>query len=252
MGREFRTTATVIGKTKLGESDMIVRLLSDDGSLVEAVAKGARKPQNALSSRLELLNHVEVLLHEGKSLDIVKDCRLIADMGSIGGDPFSLSSAAVMAEFMTKTAQRDLCVPRLHDLLRMGLSSLGSSQQAYQLASSASVLLKGSAILGFRPQLASCVSCGAPIDGEAPRTMVSFEDGGYLCDGCLGFSSAVPVGTDTVMWSQWLIANPFSAIQDSMLDDQTALDIFDFAVSWAENIFDMRLKSAKSLRAYLQ
>ena len=39
MGRERKSRAIVIGKTKLGESDIIARLLLVDGSKFEAVAK---------------------------------------------------------------------------------------------------------------------------------------------------------------------------------------------------------------------
>lgn len=42
----YRCNALVLKKTKLGESDLILTCLKDDGSQLRAVAKGARKPTN--------------------------------------------------------------------------------------------------------------------------------------------------------------------------------------------------------------
>ncbi len=50
----YRCRALVVRKTKLGESDVIVTMLKEDGSLIRAVAHGARKPKNPFSTRLHL------------------------------------------------------------------------------------------------------------------------------------------------------------------------------------------------------
>ena len=70
-------TALVLRRTKLGETDVIVTLLAEDGSQVKAVAKGARKPTSSFASRLELYSVAKILLAEGKNLDIVKEVRLL-------------------------------------------------------------------------------------------------------------------------------------------------------------------------------
>ena len=50
----YTARAIVLRKTKLGESDLIVTLLAQDGSQARAVAKGARKPSSPFAARLEL------------------------------------------------------------------------------------------------------------------------------------------------------------------------------------------------------
>ena len=52
MGERTRNDRVVVlRKTKLGESDLILTLLSSDGSQIRAVAKGARKPKSPFSTR---------------------------------------------------------------------------------------------------------------------------------------------------------------------------------------------------------
>ena len=74
----YNARVLVLRKTKLGESDLILSLLAQDGSQIRAVAKGARKPTSQFSSRLELYSQADVLLAQGRTLEIVKEARLIA------------------------------------------------------------------------------------------------------------------------------------------------------------------------------
>ena len=73
----YQSRVLVIKRTKLGETDCICTLLSQDGSQIRAVAKGARKPTSPFTSRLELFSVCDVLFAKGKSLDIIKEARLI-------------------------------------------------------------------------------------------------------------------------------------------------------------------------------
>ncbi len=77
----YPLTALVLRKTKLGESDLIVSLLAEDGSHVRAVAKGARKPGSKLAARVEPYVSLDLLLHTGKSLQIVQEARTVNARG---------------------------------------------------------------------------------------------------------------------------------------------------------------------------
>ena len=69
--------ALVLRKTKLGETDLILTLLSEDGRQVRAVAKGLRKPGSRFGGRLEPYSVVDLLLHTGRSLEVVTEARTV-------------------------------------------------------------------------------------------------------------------------------------------------------------------------------
>ena len=75
--RTYRTRAIVLDRTKLAEQDLILTLLSADGSQVRAVAKGARKPGGRLAARVELFCETDFLLAAGRSLDVVSEASLV-------------------------------------------------------------------------------------------------------------------------------------------------------------------------------
>ena len=75
--RTTRLRATVLGRTKLAEQDLILTLLAEDGSQVRAVAKGARKPGGRLASRSELFCETDFLLAHGASTLIASPSDLV-------------------------------------------------------------------------------------------------------------------------------------------------------------------------------
>lgn len=250
--RTRKERAIVLAKTKLKESDLIIRMVNEDGSLIEAVAKGARKPNATNSARLELLNEVEVLLAEGKNLDIVQDVRLIGSPKSIGPDPIRAAAAAQVTEFTVKTVQRDLEVERLFDLISTAIGAIGSCRIRSIPAVVAAFLLKATSIMGFRPSLARCPVCGNEIlfeEGESLR--YSASNGGVICSDCAVSTETIPVSPAIVQVAESLIRMRFSEIDDVETPFQLSLDVLDFADRWAESQIGMRLKSSNSLRVYL-
>ncbi len=84
--RTDHVRAIVLDRTKLGESDLILDLLADDGSRRRAVAKGARRPGGRLAARVELFCEADLLLARGRSLDTICEASLTEPHRAIRGD----------------------------------------------------------------------------------------------------------------------------------------------------------------------
>ena len=110
--KTYKTRAIVLRKTKLGEKDLIVTLLGESGALVRAVAKGARKPGGSYAAKLDSFSCVEVMLAEGRNLDVVASAKLVGTQGSGFGIEQS-ACAAVLAELLSALAQEGLPHERL-------------------------------------------------------------------------------------------------------------------------------------------
>lgn len=261
-GRSHRIRGIVIGKTKLGESDLIVKLLADDGSLVESVAKGARRPQGSLSGKLDLFNEVDVLISEGKGLGIVKECRLVRTGPGSKADPVATSAAAVMAEFALKTSQVQLEVARFADLLRCALASLDGAGPEHSVAFTAAYLLKGTSILGARPHLSSCVICDGSLEWhvspahsghsvqDGVKALFSYADGGVVCRSCAGAFSLELMDASIVEWAAWLIGTPFAGIGSVDISSRCASELLSLSCKWSEEALGVHLRSPSMLEAF--
>lgn len=61
----YSLRALVLRRTKLGESDLILTLLSEDGSQKRAVAKGARRPKSSFAARTEPFCVIDAPVRDG-------------------------------------------------------------------------------------------------------------------------------------------------------------------------------------------
>ena len=50
----YRETVVVLSQTKLSEQDLIITCLTKNGALLQAVAKGARKPTGKLAGKSQV------------------------------------------------------------------------------------------------------------------------------------------------------------------------------------------------------
>jgi DNA repair protein RecO (recombination protein O) len=65
-GRTYRVTGITLKGIPLGESDRVVTILTRERGLVQAVAKGSRKPSSKWGGRLELFVVNDLLLVRGR------------------------------------------------------------------------------------------------------------------------------------------------------------------------------------------
>jgi DNA repair protein RecO (recombination protein O) len=72
----------VLRTQKLGEADRIITLLTRHNGRVRAVAKGVRRTKSRFGARLEPFTHVDVMIHRGRSLDVITQAEVIRAYGT--------------------------------------------------------------------------------------------------------------------------------------------------------------------------
>ena len=78
----YRDDGVVLRTQKLGEADRIITLLTRHNGRVRAVAKGIRRTKSRFGGRLEPFTHVDVLIHRGRSLDVITQAEVIRAYGT--------------------------------------------------------------------------------------------------------------------------------------------------------------------------
>lgn len=225
----YSVRGIVLRKTKLAEADLIVTLLADDGSQRRAVAKGARKPTSAFSSRLELYAEADLLCAVGRSLDVVKEARLVRPNLRLRSSVELASCAAPVAELLCKVSQPSLEQPRLFDATAAGLAALDAATSAQAPGVAAALLLKTLGLTGLRPSLARCVVCGGEADPTGPQVPFSFSEGGVACAACRGQVESVLVSAAAVGWARFLMGSTYAAILEAPADPGAAFAVLRLA-----------------------
>ena len=238
--RTYPERVIVLRKTRLREADLILTMLAEDGRQVRAVAKGALKPTGSFASRLEIYSCADVLLVEGRSLDIVKEAKLVNAHSTLRFDYNRSICAAPIAELLALATQDELPVPRLFPMTQAALSRIEASDDAALPLVMCAFLLKAASILGFRPSLAHCAECG----GERQRGEqwpFSFSSGGVVCPDCSAVYVSTRFDAPIVDWADTLIHSTFEQVGSFNPGEQTVSGIIAFTQSWIqEHIGDLR------------
>lgn len=241
-GDTFRIRALVLSRTKLGETDLIVSMLAENGMLVRAVAKGARKPKSPFAARLELGKRVDVLCSKGRNLDIVKECALLP--GNVTALSLeSASSIAPVVELSAKVAQEGLENPVLYQCLAKAVATIEDAKPDTAPTLCAAALLKVLSFAGLRPALSFCAHCGDPVESPGAYVRVSYPDGGCLCRDCAKLCGGESFSDLSRRWAHALLHSPFEEIARWGVPDDAVRDVLRFSQGIVEAHVGHRLRS---------
>jgi DNA repair protein RecO (recombination protein O) len=174
----YNDTGIVLRSYPFGEADKVVVLISPNRGKLRTVAKGIRKTKSRFGGRLESCVHVDLVLYEGKNLDMITQVSIIEAFPTLRRHLDRVVTAGTMIEIADIVAQEDEPAQRLFLLLQRGLRALDADEPHPDLLTA--FLLKVAAIVGVAPALEHCAGCGAQ-DG---CTRFSFAAGGALCERC--------------------------------------------------------------------
>lgn len=242
----YTEDALVCKKTKLGETDIIVTLVGSDGAQIKAVAKGARKPTSPFSARLELGSLCHILLVEGKSLDIVKECTLIDGHKNLRSNYDAVLIFEPMLDFLSVATQESLANPKLFALTVKALDVLETLPQSSYLTLLCAYLLKALAFSGFKPSFDQCIGCGELVldtSAQNNRTYYfSSIDGGVVCRNCAGEFETIFTQRAFLQWCQYLLYVPLDDVKED-LPESLAMDIIQLIKMLIQHHLQARLKS---------
>lgn len=183
----YSVRALVLRKTKLGETDAVLTLLAEDGRQIRAVAKGLRKPGSRTSGRLEPFSEADLLIHPGRSLDVISEVEVRSTHARLREDLDRSTAASVIVDVLDKISLEGQVEERLFGLAEATLDSLESSVAQVLPTLVTAFLVKVMAMHGYRPQLEACAACAEHVTGGK---LFSLAAGGVLCAECGGADSS--------------------------------------------------------------
>ena len=222
----YRDDGVVLRTQKLGEADRIITLLTRHNGRVRAVAKGVRRTKSRFGARLEPFTHVDVMIHPGRSLDVITQAEVIRAYGTPLVSDYPKYTAGTA---MLETAERFTPVekePAIRQFLLLigGLRTLGNAVEpgdpaadddaagsdvsggaAHDLGGVVSptgsesprdprmvldaYFLRSLTFAGYAPALAECARCGAQ---DKPLVAFAVAAGGMTCADCRPPGAASP------------------------------------------------------------
>jgi DNA repair protein RecO (recombination protein O) len=174
----------VLQTYRYSDTSKILRLMTLEHGPRSAVARGALRPKSRFGGLLELFceGDATLYLREQRDLHTLSGFELVRERRALGSDMGRFSGASVMCELVMRLApeHRD---DRLYHALTAGLDALLDATPERSVAVALSHVWQLVRVLGFAPDLGSCLQCGRSIsDGEEAR--FDFTAGGLRCGDC--------------------------------------------------------------------
>ncbi|MFF3668283.1 DNA repair protein RecO [Microtetraspora malaysiensis] len=184
----YRDEGVVLRTQKLGEADRIITVLTKRAGKVRGVAKGVRRTTSRFGARLEPFSHVDLQLHEGRSLDVITQVETIRPYGEalVADYPRYTAGTAMLETADRLTLGEKEPALRQFLLLVGGLRTLAEREHEARLVLDA-YFLRSLAVAGYAPALSECARCGA----EAVRAF-AIAAGGVVCGSCRPPAATVP------------------------------------------------------------
>lgn len=219
----YKAEAVVLRSRVYGEADRILSLFTKEWGKISAIAKGVRKPTSRLRGAVQLFSHTHLVLYKGKTLDTITQGEAAEDFSFLQNDLERLAAASYCAELVDRLTLENQPLPKLFWLLLRALRALGWGDPALVARVFEAQLL---VILGYRPQLDSCVVCGqgrqaSPHDSrEQMASWFSIERGGVVCSRCVAETPGVrPVSPAVLEAVAYFLRTPLEKAAKVKLTD---------------------------------
>lgn len=181
---QVSTEALILQTFAYGDTSRILRLLTRSHGLQSVIAKGAKGPRSRFGGVLEpfVEGTISLNFRDSRDLQTLSGFELIRSRQGLGRDLLRLGGASLIAELVLRTGSEEP-QPSLYDAVRSALDDLDAAPEEQLERRILALTWQLVGMLGFAPELDSCLSCYRTI-APTEETRFSYSAGGVLCDTC--------------------------------------------------------------------
>jgi recombinational DNA repair protein (RecF pathway) len=133
MSNTYRDSGIVLRKYDLGEADVLLTMFLQRSGMVRMVAKGARRQSSRKRGHIELFNHVEGMVAEGRNLDVLTEVYALDTFDQWRSQLISVSLAYYAADITMLLLPERESHPVVFDTLLHYFSWLGRAADSHVL-----------------------------------------------------------------------------------------------------------------------
>ena len=168
----YRVTAFILRRSNVGEADKILTIFSKNIGKLRVIAKGIRKITSRRGPHVDLFNEVSMMLHRGKTMDIVTEATTIKTYRAGLSSWIRMRAAYLVVEILDKLVPEHVehqdIYQKLHETLEI-IEKVSEDQMDTVLLSWCNTILIALGFLSFEKQFSTLPSAIACIERIAER-----------------------------------------------------------------------------------
>lgn len=215
------------------ESSKIVNILTEEGTMIGAIAKGTKKIKSKVSG-IGKMTYAKFQLNYRDNLSTIIEYDIINSFKNTKNDITKISYSTFITELSYKAFEHS----NNENIYNIYKDSLIKIEEGFDPLVITNILeLKMLDFLGIKPVVDSCVSCGNTSD----IVTISSYKGGYICKNCL---QNEPITTDkTIKLIRMFYYVDISKITKLEISDNVKKEINNFIDDYYDRYSGLYLKS---------
>lgn len=243
--RNIKVEALVLRHTDWGEADRLLTLYTKENGKVRAVAKGVRKMQSRKAGHLEPFTRVTLMLAKGHDLWIVTQAESIAQYDNIREDLQRMGNAAYVVELLDRFTYEEGQNWQIYKLVTETLQRLNENADVFVPVRFYEMRLLD--LLGFRPLLFECASCGEPT--QALNQFFSADQGGVLCPKCSSKGDSTrPISVEALRFLRHFQRSNYSEAKRADPPEKVRMEIEALQNYYLTYLLERKLNSPEFLK----
>ena len=178
--RLYKTEGLVLRAMSLGEADRLVTVLTPALGKLRATVRGARRVTSRLGGHVDILNHVQLSLAQGRQLDVITGAESLESFRPLKDDLERVALALYLMELADALLPEGAPHPVVYHLLLGSLRLLNRPGDSTFLPRYVELRLLMDA--GYQPELRRCLVCGVELQPGRHRYAPGL--GGVVCGAC--------------------------------------------------------------------
>ena len=172
----MKAHGTLIRRSPLTETSLIVHWCTHENGIVKTVAKGARRPKSPFAGKLDLFFLCEVEIHPAKSgeLHTLKDLKIERARLGLRRNYLQTLTASYFVKLVDRVSEVETPLPEIADLLDRGLNFLEEKESDMKAVSHFEKQL--AQFLGVIEPGVAPIRCLDDIFGKMPEQRREIEE----------------------------------------------------------------------------
>lgn len=125
----YKAEAIILKRKNVGEGDRIVTVFTKEYGKFRAIAKGVRRITSRRAAHLEVFGRVSMLLHKGKSLDVISEVITIEPYAPLRASLVRVSTAYYVCELVERLLPEKQEHRDVYELLAATLAQISSAAE---------------------------------------------------------------------------------------------------------------------------
>jgi len=236
----YKTKGIVIKRSNFGEADRLLTIFSDKMGKIRAIGKGIRKQNSRLGGHLEPFCLGNLVIAEGRNLDIITEADIIECFFEIRNNLKSTHISYYLAEAVDRLTAENEKHPEVFYLLLEILKNIGQINDELLLSYFELNLLSE---LGFRPELNHCLKCRKILSDQ--DNYFDNLEGGIVCGNCQ--SNGIKISNNAIKLMRFFLKNELVTLKKIKSSEEIQQEVKKISQNYLDYISGQEFKSRKFL-----